>query len=125
MSREREREREGGRRNKTYKGGHNGKQEAKKHTHDPDDKIEQIKTHHQRMRKGGRRRRRRSGEARGEGDERGKVKKERKGRMGRRGGGGVVVVVVGVSEGDQRTRGKMRYGEIMGDRRGDGEDRES
>ena len=30
-----------------YKGRHNGKQEEKKHTHDPDDKIEQIQTHHQ------------------------------------------------------------------------------
>lgn len=49
VTRERERDgrREGGRRNKMYKGRHNGKQEEKKHTHDPDDKIEQIQTHHQ------------------------------------------------------------------------------
>lgn len=78
----RERAREGGRRNKTYKGRRNGKQEEKKHTHDPDDKIEQIKTYHQRMREGGRRR---SRGARAEGDKRGEVRKERKGRIRRRG----------------------------------------
>lgn len=55
---------------------------------------------------------------RGEGDERGNVRKERKGRMRKRGGG----VGWGVSEGDQRTRGKMRYEEVMGDRRGDAEE---